>query len=88
MTTNEIINKQSDLIRQLMEQNNHLKAQLLTEQQAHEKDVAFLKRIIIASLQELPGKRVTLFDDTPQDAEFALEPNISNDMIVRLKNII
>lgn len=99
MTTNEIINQQSNLIRQLMAENNHLKAQLLTTETEHTKELAqlerdhaeeitFLKTVIIAALDRLPAKRVTLFKDSPKDAEFALEPNISNDMIVILKSIL
>ena len=88
LTQQEIINKQSELIRDLMEKNNHLKAQLLTEQREHAEEIDFLKTVIIAALDRLPAKRVTLFKDSPKDAEFALEPNISNDMIVILKNIL
>lgn len=99
MTTNEIINKQSDLIRQLMAENNHLKAQLLVNEtertkelarleRDHAEEVEFLKTVIIAALDRLPAKRVTLFKDSPKDAEFALEPNMSNDMIVILKSIL
>ena len=99
MTTNEIINKQSDLIRQLMTENNHLKAQLLVNktertkelaqlERDHAEEVEFLKTVIIAALDRLPAKRVTLFKDSPKNAEFALEPNISNDMIVILKSIL
>lgn len=99
MTTNEIIKKQSDLIRQLMAENNHLKAQLLVNEtertkelaqleRDHAEEVEFLKTVIIAALDRLPAKRVTLFPDSPKDAEFALEPNMSNDMIVILKSIL
>lgn len=99
MTTNELLNQQSNLIRQLMEENNHLKAQLLVNETEHTKELAqlerdhaeeitFLKTVIIAALDRLPAKRVTLFKDSPKDAEFALEPNISNDMIVILKSIL
>lgn len=99
MTTNEIINQQSNLIRQLMTENNHLKAQLLVNEtertkelaqleRDHAEEVEFLKTVIIAALDRLPAKRVTLFPDSPKDAEFALEPNMSNDMIVILKSIL
>ena len=99
MTTNEIMRKQSDLIRQLMAENNHLKAQLLDSEREHQQEIirlerdhaeeiTFLKTVIIAALDRLPAKRVTLFKDSPKEAEFSLEPNISNDMIVILKNIL
>ena len=99
MTTNETIRKQSDLIRQLMAENNHLKAKLLNSeceyqqelariQQEYAEDREFMTSVIIAALMQLPGKRVTLFQDSPKNAKFSLEPNMSNDMIVILKNII
>lgn len=99
MTTNEIINQQSNLIRQLMAENNHLKAQLLNSEREYQQELAriqqeyaedreFMTSVIIAALMQLPGKRVTLFQDSPKNAKFALEPNISNDMIVILKSIL
>lgn len=84
----KVIKRQSEEIRRLMYENDCLKGELMEEKQAHDKDVAFLKRIIIASLRELPSRRVTLFEDSPQDAEFSLEENMSNDMIVILKSIL
>ena len=99
LTKQEIINKQSEWIRGLIEERNHLRAQLLNSEREHQQELAqlqsqydedreFMMQVIIAALDRLPAKRVTLFQDSPKDAEFALEPNISNDMIVILKNIL
>lgn len=99
VTKNEIINKQSDIIRDLMKKNNELTAKLLNSEREHQQELAriqqeyaedreFMTSVIIAALMQLPGKRVTLFQDSPKNAKFALEPNISNDMIVILKNIL
>lgn len=99
MTTNKIIKKQSDLIRSLMAENNHLKAQLLNQERDYQQELAqlkqeyredreFLESVIIAALTQIPGHRVTLFADSPKRGKFALEPNISNDMIVILKSIL
>ena len=83
----KIIHDQSEAIRKLLDENAALKEQLRQERADHDKDIAFLKRVIIAALQETPSKRVTLFNDSPTDADFLLEENLSNDMIVILKNI-
>ena len=99
LTKNEIINKQSDIIRDLMKKNNELTAKLLNSereyqqeldriQQEYAEDREFMMQVIIAALDRLPAKRVTLFQDSPKNAKFALEPNISNDMIVILKSIL
>ena len=99
LTKQEIINKQSEWIRNLIEENNHLKAQLLNSEREYQQELAriqqeyaedreFMMQVIIAALTQLPGKRVTLFQDSPKNAKFALEPNISNDMIVILKSIL
>ena len=98
-TLQETLNKQSDIIRDLMKKNNELTTKLLNSERNHQQEInrmerehaeeiTFLKTVIIAALDCLPAKRVTLFKDSPKNAEFALEPNISNDMIVILKNII
>ena len=83
----KIIHDQSEVIRKLLDENATLKEQLRQERVDHDRDIAFLKRVIIAALQETPSKRVTLFNDSPMDAEFSLESNLSNEMIVILKNI-
>lgn len=87
MIEEKVIHEQSEAIRKLLNENAALKKQLQQERAEHDKDIAFLKRVIIAALQETPSKRVTLFNDSPIDADFSLEENISNDMIVILKNI-
>lgn len=87
MKEEKVIHEQSEAIRKLLNENASLKKQLQQERAEHDKDIAFLKRVIIAALQETPSKRVTLFNDSPMDAEFSLESNMSNDMIVILKNI-
>lgn len=98
-TLQETLNKQSDIIRDLMKKNNELTTKLLNQDREHQQELAriqqeyakdrdFMMQVIIAALTQVRGNRVTLFPDSPKDAEFALEPNISNDMIVILKSIL
>ena len=84
ITIEELNRKQSEIIQKLMQENNKLRRQLMDEQREHAKDVKMLKRILISALQEIPGRRCVLSNYTPQDAEFILEENMANDMIIIL----
>lgn len=82
--TRSIVARQSDLIRDLLKKQKETEKALDEERASHKQDVAFLTRVVIAALLDIPGNRVTLSRYTPQDADFKLDENISGEMIIIL----
>lgn len=73
--------KQQEMIKYLSNEVNRLRKEI----KGKDEDIAFLKRLVIASLEKVPNHKVVLFDDVPEDGEFVQEENESNDLIVTLK---
>ena len=73
--------KQQDMIKYLSNEVNRLRKEI----KGKDEDIAFLKRLVIASLEKVPNHKVVLFDDVPNDAEFVQEENESDELIVTLK---
>ena len=73
--------KQQEMIKYLSNEVNRLRKEI----KGKNEDIAFLKRLVIASLEKVPNHKVVLFDDVPEDGEFVQEENESNDLIVTLK---
>jgi len=84
--TRSIEARQSDFIRELLKKQKEAEDALERERASHKQDVAFLTRVVIAALLDIPGNRVTLSKYTPQDADFTLDENISGEMIIILGN--
>lgn len=73
--------KQQEMIKYLSNEVNRLRKEI----KGKDEDIAFLKRLVIASLEKVPNHKVVLFDDVPEDGEFVQEENECNDLIVTLK---
>ena len=73
--------KQQEMIKYLSNEVNRLRKEI----KGKDEDIAFLKRLVIASLEKVPNHKVVLFDDVPNDAEFVQEENESDELIVTLK---
>ena len=73
--------KQQEMIKYLSNEVNRLRKEI----KGKDEDIAFLKRLVIASLEKIPNHKVVLFDDVPNDAEFVQEENESDELIVTLK---
>lgn len=73
--------KQQEMIKYLSNEVNRLRKEI----KGKNEDIAFLKRLVIASLEKVPNHKVVLFDDVPEDGEFVQEENESNELIVTLK---
>ena len=81
-----IIDRQSDIIRSLVNKQKEMEKEMESERETYRKDVSLLMRVLIAALMCIPGRRVTLSRYTPRTAEFKLDENISGEMIVILGN--
>lgn len=73
--------KQQEMIKYLSNEVNRLRKEI----KGKDEDIAFLKRVIIASLERVPNHKVVLFSDVPDDASFIQEENESDDLIITLK---
>lgn len=73
--------KQQEMIKYLVTEVNHLRKKI----KGKDEDIAFLKRVVIASLERVPNHKVVLFSDVPDDASFIQEENESDDLIITLK---
>lgn len=73
--------KQQEMIKYLSNEVNRLRKEI----KGKDEDIAFLKRLVIASLEKVPNHKVVLFNDVPNDAEFVQEENESDELIVTLK---
>lgn len=73
--------KQQEMIKYLVTEVNHLRKEI----KGKDEDIAFLKRVVIASLERVPNHKVVLFSDVPDDASFIQEENESDDLIITLK---
>ena len=73
--------KQQEMIKYLSNEVNRLRKEI----KGKNEDIAFLKRLVIASLEKVPNHKVVLFDDVPEDGEFVQEENESDELIVTLK---
>lgn len=73
--------KQQELIKELYKEIIHLHKEIKDK----DEDIAFLKRVVIASFEKVPNHKVVLFTDTPNEADFVLEENESGDLIIALK---
>lgn len=73
--------KQQEMIKYLSNEVNRLRKEI----KGKDEDIAFLKRLVIASLEKVPNHKVVLFDDVPEDGEFVQEENESDELIVTLK---
>ena len=73
--------KQQEMIKYLSNEVNRLRKEI----KGKDEDIAFLKRVVIASLERVPNHKVVLFSDVPDDASFIQEENESDDLIITLK---
>lgn len=73
--------KQQEMIKYLSNEVNRLRKEI----KGKDEDIAFLKRVVIASLERVPNHKVVLFSDIPDDASFIQEENESDDLIITLK---
>lgn len=73
--------KQQEMIKYLSNEVDRLRKEI----KGKDEDIAFLKRLVIASLEKVPNHKVVLFDDVPEDGEFVQEENESDELIVTLK---
>ena len=73
--------KQQEMIKYLSNEVNRLRKEI----KGKDEDIAFLKRLVIASLEKVPNHKVVLFDDVPEAGEFVQEENESDELIVTLK---
>lgn len=73
--------KQQEMIKYLSNEVNRLRKEI----KGKDEDIAFLKRLVIASLEKVPNHKVVLFDDVLEDGEFVQEENESDELIVTLK---
>ena len=73
--------KQQEMIKYLSNEVNRLRKEI----KGKDEDIAFLKRVVIASLERVPNHKVVLFSDAPDDASFIQEENESDDLIITLK---